>query len=110
MENFLLVDIFMASSESDRDEDNEKRKVSNVPATFEKYTASAAPRSSRPVSTGYLGQSPFSYFTAGNLPSVTSKVHFSLITIITVTYTAILVRCAIMKMLMSAARTGLIKL
>ena len=97
----------MASSESDRDDDNEKRYVSNMAATFEKYMANAATRSYRPVSNSYLGQSPFSYFKAGNHPSVTSKVHFSLINIIAITYTAILVRYAIVKMLMSAAQIKL---
>ena len=62
--------MFMASSRSDHDDDNENRKVSDLAAMFEKYMANAAPRSYRAVS------------TRDN--SVTSKVHFSLITIITI--------------------------
>ena len=56
----------MASSESDHGDGNEKRKVSDLAAMFEKFKANAAPKS---------------YPAVSRADSVTLKVHFSLIII-----------------------------
>ena len=62
--------MFMASSESDHDDDNGNRKVLDLPTTFGRYMRLLV-RASFPT-----------VFTGVN--SVTSEVHFSLITIITI--------------------------